>query len=101
MEIATKGIYHVQADQQDRAFKQRMAMTDALLRKQDIDSNERIARTQSQASIASEAIKARGTAAAARSKAAPAPQPVRVPVPVPVPVRPQPQFYGRGVRLLA
>jgi hypothetical protein len=103
MEIATKGIYQVQADQQDRAFKQRMAMTDALLRKQDIDSNERIVRTQTQASIASEAIKARGAAVAARAKAAPAPAapPMRVPIPVPVPVRPQPQFIGRGARLLA
>ena len=104
MEIATKGIYQVQADQQDRAFKQRLAMTDTLLRARDITSNERIAQMQSRASVASEAIKARGSAAAARASApatAPAPQPVRVPVPVPVPVRPQPQFYGRGVRLLA
>jgi hypothetical protein len=104
MEIATKGIYQVQADQQDRAFKQRLAMSDTLLKARDIVSNERIAQMQSQASIASEAIKARGAASAARAKAPPAPPPVPVPVPVRMPVmvpRPQPQFYGRGARLLA
>jgi hypothetical protein len=94
----------VQADQQDRAFKQRLAMSDTLLKARDIVSNERIAQMQSQASIASEAIKARGAASAARAKAPPAPPPVPVPVPVRMPVmvpRPQPQFYGRGARLLA
>ncbi|HET8797708.1 MAG TPA: hypothetical protein VFO89_08475, partial [Thermoanaerobaculia bacterium] len=97
MEIATKGIYQVQADRQDRAFKQRMEMTDALLRARDIVSNERIADKQSRASVASEAIKARA-AATAKAAQAPAPAPVRVPVPVPVPV---PQFVGRQARLLA
>jgi len=96
MEIATKGIYQVHADQQDRAFKQRLAMTDSMLKARDINSNERIAQMQSQASVASEAIKARATAAAK--------EPTMVPVPVPHPVfvpRPQPQFIGRSARLLA
>jgi len=104
MEIATKGIYQVQADQQDRAFKQRMAMTDNLLRARDIASNERIAQTQSRASVASEMIKARATSAAKAQTPAAAPKPVPVPVPVRVPVmvsRPQPQFFGRSARLMA
>jgi hypothetical protein len=104
VELATKGIYQVAADQQDRAFKSRMAVVDAKLKARDIDSNERIANVQSRASFASEAIKARGAAAAAKKAAAPAPAPQRVPVPVPVPVRmppPRPQFMGRRGRLLA
>jgi hypothetical protein len=104
VELATKGIYQVAADQQDRAFKSRMAVVDAKLKARAIDSDERITSMQSRASIASEAIKARGAAAAAKKAAAPAPAPQRVPVPVPVPVRmppPRPQFMGRRGRLLA
>lgn len=93
VELATKGIYQVQADQQDRAFKERMAMVDARLKARDIISNERIVGAQTRASVASEAIKARG-AAAAREKVQ-----VPVPVPVPVPVRPRPTIQGRSARL--
>lgn len=102
VELATKGIYQVAADQQDRAFKSRMAVVDAKLKARDIDSNERIVNVQSRASLASEAVKARGTMAAAKKAEAPAPQ--RVPVPVPVPVRMVPRrspFPARSGRLLA
>jgi hypothetical protein len=37
----------VQADQQDREFDRRIALTDRFLKNKDIDSNERIARMQS------------------------------------------------------
>lgn len=117
MEVATKGIYQVQADQQDREFNRRMDMADRILKARDIASNERIAATQSQASLASERVRAMGQiaashnqasgdtasaiaqAAAAQAKAQPKP----VPVPVPVPVRPaapRPMILGRRAQIL-
>jgi len=80
MEIATKGIYEVQQAQQSAEFDRRMAVADRILKAKDIDSNERIARMQSGASVAAEkvksvgsvateAVRARGAHAAERTKA--------------------------------
>jgi hypothetical protein len=63
MEVATKGIYEVQQNQQAQEFDRRMAIADRLIKVRDIDSNERIARMQSGASVVTEAVKAHGTAA--------------------------------------
>lgn len=109
MEVATKGIYQIAADQQAQEFDRRMAATDRILQLKDIESNERIAKIQasgnvastsskSKAQVASEAIRARATAASAE------PKPVPVPVPVPVRRRPLPvrfdSFAGRQGRIL-
>lgn len=113
VEVATKGIYQVQADQQKAEFDRRLARADLYLRNKDIESNERIARMQSGASVAQETVKSRGALASERVRQAgavasakkgepqPVPVPVRVPqpVPVPVPVRPRPQFVGRQATL--
>ena len=123
VELATKGIYQIQQDQQQAQFDRRMAIADRVLQNKDIDSNERIAKIQSGASVKSEAFKSAGSVAServrARSEAAKAraderararesaasvgaarasakPQPV--PVPIPVPVAPRP-FVGRQARV--
>ncbi|HEX5074254.1 MAG TPA: hypothetical protein VFW03_13650 [Gemmatimonadaceae bacterium] len=69
MEIATKGIYQVQADQQDREFKRRMDFVNARLKAADIVSNERIVNRQSQAALATEAVRARAAAQTGAAKA--------------------------------
>lgn len=123
LDVATKGIYQVQQNQQQAQFDRRMAIADRVLQNKDIDSNERIARIQSGASVKSEAFKSVGSVAservraqaerakasaderararesaasvgAARASAEPKP----VPVPVPVPVAPRP-FVGRQARV--
>ena len=66
MEIATKGIYEVQADQQDREFQRRMQFADRVLKARDISSNERIAAMQSKASVASEAVRAKAQSVTAK-----------------------------------
>jgi hypothetical protein len=123
LDVATKGIYQIQQDQQQAQFDRRMAIADRVLQNKDIDSNERIAKIQSGASVKSEAFKSAGSVAServrARSEAAKAraderararesaasvgaarasakPQPV--PVPIPVPVAPRP-FVGRQARV--
>lgn len=102
-EIATKGIYSVQADQQKQEFDRRMKSAELFLKNKDIDSNERIARMQSQASVASGQVKGAAQVASERVKgaaqvaAAPKPQPVPVPVPVRVP---HPVLVGRQAQLL-
>jgi hypothetical protein len=100
MDIATKGIYQVQADQQDREFKRRMDLTNSLLKARDIASNERIAAVQSQASVASEAIKARAMAASKQPQPVPHPVPVPVPVRVPVPHPIPVPIPARGAQIL-
>ena len=113
VELATKGIYQVAADQQDRALDHRLQIVDRAIKMEDVRSNERIARIQSGASersegrkslaaVASERVKARGqerTAKASQEKVA-MPVPVARPVPVPVPVRGPLPFAGRQAQLL-
>lgn len=121
MEVATKGIYEVAEAQQKAEFDRRLALADVYLKNKDIESNERIARIQSGASVASERVKGAASVASERLKSRASvaservksagqvasakkgePQPVPVPVPVarpvPVPVRPA-AFVGRGARL--
>jgi hypothetical protein len=104
MEIATKGIYQVAADQQKNEFDRRLALADRVLKNKDIESNERIARIQaggnvasthskSAATVASEQIRARAQPKAPALAPAPAPTPIPVPVPVPRPV-PIPMPFG-------
>jgi hypothetical protein len=105
MEVATKGIYQVAADQQKQEFDRRMAATNAYLKEKDIDSNERIARIQAGGNVASTHAKSSAQVASERIRAgaqvrtaAVENQPERVPVPIPVP-RPVPVavpgFTGR------
>jgi hypothetical protein len=123
LDVATKGIYQVAESQQQAQFDRRMAIADRVLKNKDIDSNERIARLQSGASVKSEAVKSAGAVAseavraradskrahseeraaarqsesevrAARATAKPVPVPVPVPVPAPRP------FVGRQAQIL-
>jgi hypothetical protein len=59
MEIATKGIYQVQQQQQSQEFDRRMAVADRLLKLKDIASNERIAQMQSGAKVTAEGVNER------------------------------------------
>jgi hypothetical protein len=72
VELATKGIYQVAADQQDRALKNRLALVDRAIEVEDIQSNERIARIQSGGSVRAEGLKSAGALAseAVRARAA-------------------------------
>ncbi len=105
-ELATKALYEVPAEQQDRAIQNRLQMFDRALKAKDIASNERIAATQSQASVTSEAIRARAQIAAARhtakgkaigevAKAA-----ATVAAPKAGASRPTPQIVARSAQLL-
>lgn len=112
MEIATKGIYQVEQNQQQQEFDRRMAVADRVLENKDIDSNERIARIQAGASVRREGVKTAGTVASERvrsvgavaaERAKTAAQPkelVPVPVPRPVPM-PMPLSFvpGRSAQL--
>jgi hypothetical protein len=69
LDVATKGIYQVQQDQQQAAFDRRMQVADRALKLKDIDSNERIAKIQSGQSVKSEAIKTAGAIASERVRA--------------------------------
>jgi len=55
--IATKGIY-AQQDQSNKNFQNRLKMADTMVRAQDVQSNERIADKQTQASVATATINA-------------------------------------------
>lgn len=68
-ELLTKGIYSVQADQQDRAIQTRMQFLDKALEWEDIKSNERIAHIQSGQSVKGEAVKTAGAVASERVRA--------------------------------
>jgi hypothetical protein len=59
VELATKGIYAVQAEQQNQVFEQRLQLVDRAIQMEDIRSNERIADKQMQGTVAKEAVKSR------------------------------------------
>jgi hypothetical protein len=59
VELATKGIYAVQADQQNQVFEQRLALVDRAIEMEDIRSNERIAEKQMKGSVVKEAVKSK------------------------------------------
>lgn len=77
MEIATKGIYQVGAQQQQSEFDRRMAVEDRLLKRAEIAKDIHVVNTQTAASLASEKVKA---------SAQPPKQPIPVPVPIPHPI---------------
>ncbi len=63
MELATKGIYSLDDSLQDRALERRLKVMDRVIDLEDIQSNERIARIQSGASVRNEAVKSAGSLA--------------------------------------
>lgn len=68
-EIALKGIYNTPQEQMAQEFDHRMRVAEQITQAADIESNERIAAAQTQASVAKERIKAAATVEAARTKA--------------------------------
>jgi hypothetical protein len=124
VELATKGIYQVQENQQAAEFDRRMAVVDRAIEMEDIKSNERIAKIQSGGKVKSEAFKSAGALASERVRAqaeraksrdgvqqekvrsygslmgerakAKAQEPKVMPVPVPVPVGPRPMMGSQA-----
>jgi hypothetical protein len=119
LDVATKGIYKIAAEQQNNEFERRMKIADRVLKAKDIASNERIARIQSGQSVRSEMVKSAGAVASERVRAradarranseeraaaresaatvgAARAQAKPVPVPVPVPVRAPRPFVAGG-----
>jgi hypothetical protein len=100
-ELSMKGVYNSPEEQMAAEFDRRMKIGDQMLKEQDIQSNERIARMQVEGSVRTAELDAMSTVAAAKKSE---PQQVPVPTPVPVPVRqpvpvpvPKPVFLGRRV----
>jgi hypothetical protein len=69
VELATKGIYSVQAEQQNAVFDRRLALVDRAIQLEDIQSNERIADKQMKGSLLSEAVKSKSGASSERVRA--------------------------------
>ena len=69
LETATKGIYNVAADQQQKAFDTRLAMSDRFLKAREIQSRERIVGQQTTAALATERLRAAAQVAAAHHAA--------------------------------
>lgn len=67
--LALKGIYEVPQAQQRAEFDRRMRMAETFLRQKDIESNERIARMQTLASLQREQIRGRANVSAAAVRA--------------------------------
>ena len=76
-EVAMKGVYQTPEEQIAREFDRRLKIADQMIKKQDIESNERIADKQVKGSILAETLKAKAAAVSA-----PAPAPVVAPAPV-------------------
>ena len=121
VELATKGIYQVQADQQDRVLDRRLKLVDRAIELEDVRSNERIAHIQSGRKVQSEAVKSAGAVASERVRAqaerakAGSDERARAresaasvgaarasaePRPVPVPVMPLSFAQGRSARIV-
>jgi hypothetical protein len=83
-EVAMKGVYNTPEEQMQSEFDRRLQIANLMETKADRESNERIARMQTQGAVAKAALEA---AAAQTNAPQPAPVPSPVPVPMPVPVQ--------------